>query len=170
MSDGRSDERRLATVLFTDIVGSTELAVHLGDRAWREMLQSFLLLARRQLALHRGQEVDNAGDGVFATFDAPARAVNCGLAMAREAKALGIAIRAGVHTGEIDIGGAKVAGIAVHLGARVMAQAGAGEVWVSGTVRDLTSGAGLHFEPRGEHVLKGVPGSWLLFRALDPAA
>ena len=166
----RSDERRLATVLFTDIVSSTELAVRLGDRAWRETLQGFLLVTRRQLALHRGQEVDNAGDGVFATFDAPARAVACGLAMAREARALGVAIRCGVHTGEIDTGGAKVAGIAVHLGARVMAQAGAGEVWVSATVRDLTSGAGLQFEPRGEHVLKGMPGSWPLFLALDAAA
>ena len=166
---GRSDERRLATVLFTDIVGSTDLASRLGDRAWREMLQRFLLLARQQLALHRGQEVDNAGDGVFATFDAPARAVSCALAMAREAHALGIEIRAGVHTGEIDAGGVKVAGIAVHIGARVMAQAGAGEVFVSNTVRDLTSGSGLSFEPRGEHVLKGVPGQWLLFRALDIA-
>ncbi len=167
MPGGCSDDRRLATVLFTDIVGSTDLASRLGDRAWREMLQRFLLLARQQLALHRGQEVDNAGDGVFATFDAPARAVSCALAMAREARALGIEIRAGVHTGEIDAGGAKVAGIAVHIGARVMAQAGACEVLVSNTVRDLTSGAGLSFEPCGEHVLKGVPGQWLLFRALD---
>ena len=167
MPGRRSDDRRLATVLFTDIVGSTDLASRLGDRAWREMLQRFLLLARQQLALHRGQEVDNAGDGVFATFDAPARAVSCALAMAREARALGIEIRAGVHTGEIDAGGAKVAGIAVHIGARVMAQAGACEVLVSNTVRDLTSGAGLSFEPCGEHVLKGVPGQWLLFRALD---
>lgn len=166
----RSDERRLATVLFTDIVSSTEMAVRLGDRAWRELLQRFLLIARQQLALHRGQEVDNAGDGVFAIFDAPARAVSCALAMAREAQALGISIRGGVHTGEIDAGGAKVAGIAVHTGARVMSQAAAGEVWVSSTVRDLTSGAGLRFEPRGEHVLKGLPGQSLLFRALDGEA
>lgn len=164
-----ADARRLATVLFTDIVGSTELASRIGDRAWREMLQQFLLLARKQLAAHRGQEVDNAGDGVFATFDAPARAVACGLAMAREAKALGIAIRAGVHTGEIDAGGAKVVGIAVHIGARVMSQAAAGEVMVSGTVRDLTSGARLSFVPRGVHVLKGVPGEWPLFAAVDDA-
>ena len=160
------DERRLATVLFTDIVGSTELALRLGDRAWRELLQRFLLLARQQLAAHRGFEVDNAGDGVFATFDAPARAVVCASAMVREAQSLGVEIRAGVHTGEIDTGGAKIAGIAVHIGARVMAQAGAGEVLVSGTVRDLTSGAGLRFEPHGVHVLKGVPGEWPLFRAL----
>jgi class 3 adenylate cyclase len=166
----RSDDRRLATVLFTDIVGSTELAVRLGDRAWRELLQRFLLLARQQLALHRGHEVDNAGDGLFATFDAPARAVACALAMAREAQAAGIAIRGGVHTGEIDTGGAKVAGIAVHIGARVMAQAAAGEVWVSSTVRDLTSGAGLSFEPRGDHALKGVPERWPLYRALDTGA
>jgi class 3 adenylate cyclase len=163
----QGSERRLATVLFTDIVSSTELALRLGDRAWREMLQRFLVIARQQLALHRGQEVDNAGDGIFALFDAPARAVACALAMAREAQALGILIRGGVHTGEIDTGGAKVAGIAVHTGARVMSQAAAGEVWVSSTVRDLTSGAGLRFEPRGEHVLKGLPGEWMLFRALD---
>lgn len=166
----QGSERRLATVLFTDIVSSTELALRLGDRAWREMLQRFLVIARQQLALHRGQEVDNAGDGIFALFDAPARAVTCALAMAREAQALGILIRGGVHTGEIDTGGAKVAGIAVHTGARVMSQAAAGEVWVSSTVRDLTSGAGLRFEPRGEHVLKGLPGEWLLFKALDGQA
>jgi class 3 adenylate cyclase len=141
----------------------------LGDRAWRELLQRFLLLARQQLAAHRGLEVDNAGDGVFATFDAPARAVVCALAMTRQARALDIEIRAGLHTGEIDAGGAKVAGIAVHIGARVMAHAGAGEVLVSNTVRDLTSGAGLNFEPRGAHALKGVPGEWPLFLAVDPA-
>lgn len=167
-ASARDDGRRLATVLFTDIVGSTEMALRLGDRAWRELLQRFLQLARQQLAAHRGHEVDNAGDGVFATFDAPARAVACGLSMAREARALGLEIRVGAHTGEIDTGGDKVAGIAVHIGARVMAQAGAGEVLVSGTVRDLTSGAGLAYEPRGVHALKGVPGDWPLFRALDP--
>ena len=165
---GQADTRQLATVLFADIVGSTEIALRLGDRAWRELLQRFLGVARQQLAVHRGHEVDNAGDGLFATFDAPARAVACGLALAREAQALGLEVRAGAHTGEIEAGGAdKVAGIAVHIGARVMAQAGAGEVLVSGTVRDLTVGAGLGFEPRGVHVLKGVPGEWSLFRALD---
>ncbi|MFN0186388.1 MAG: SIR2 family protein [Aquabacterium sp.] len=163
---GRHD-RQLATVLFTDIVGSTELAVNLGDRAWRELLQRVLAKARQQLAIHRGNEVDNAGDGLFATFDAPARAVTCGMAMARAARTLGVEIRCGVHTGEVDTGGAKAAGIAVHIGARVMSLAGAGEVLVSGTVRDLTAGAGFDFEARGTHALKGVPGEWTVFRVAE---
>jgi class 3 adenylate cyclase len=161
-----ADERRLATVLFADIAGSTELAARLGDHAWRELLARFFGLVRTQLAAHKGHEVDTAGDGIFATFDGPARAVACALALAREARSLDLQIRAGVHTGEIDAGGDKVAGIAVHIGARVMAQAGAGEVLVSGTVKDLTAGAGLGFEPRGTHVLKGVPGEWVLYRAI----
>ena len=152
--------------MFSDIVGSTELAARLGDRAWRELLQCFVGLARAQLAAHRGHEVDTAGDGIFATFDSPARAVSCALALAREARPMGFEIRAGLHTGEIDASGDKAAGIAVHIGARVMSQAGAGEVLVSATVKDLTAGAGLTFEPRGAHVLKGVPGEWLLYRAL----
>jgi len=159
-------ERRLATVLFADIVGSTELAARLGDQAWRELLARFFGLVRTQLAAYRGQEVDTAGDGIFATFDGPARAVSCALALAREASTLNLQIRAGLHTGEIEASGAKVAGIAVHIGARVMAQAGAGEVLVSATVKDLTAGAGLSFEPRGVHLLKGVPGEWVLHRAL----
>jgi class 3 adenylate cyclase len=159
-------ERRLATVLFCDIVGSTDLIARLGDRAWRELQQRFFTMARAQLAAHRGHEVDTAGDGLFATFDGPARAVSCALALAREAQTLGIEIRAGLHTGEIETSGDKAAGIAVHIGARVMSNAGAGEVLVSGTVRDLTAGAGLAFEPRGVHALKGVPGEWLLYRAL----
>ena len=122
---------------------------------------------RAQLAVHRGREVDTAGDGLFATFDGPARAVACALAMSREARTLGFEIRAGLHTGEIEASGDKVAGIAVHIGARVMSQAGAGEVLVSGTVKDLTAGAGLGFEPRGVHVLKGVPGEWVLHRAMS---
>jgi class 3 adenylate cyclase len=164
--DAASGERRLATVLFADIVGSTELAAHLGDRAWRELLARFFALVRVQLGAHRGHEVDTAGDGIFATFDGPARAVSCALALAREARSLDLEIRAGLHTGEIEASGDKVAGIAVHIGARVMAQAGAGEVVVSGTVKDLTAGAGLSFEPRGVHVLTGVPGEWTLYRAL----
>jgi class 3 adenylate cyclase len=159
-------ERRLATVLFADIVGSTELAARVGDQAWRELLARFFGVVRRQLAAHRGHEVDTAGDGIFATFDGPARAVACALAMAREARSLDIEIRAGLHTGEIEASGDKVAGIAVHTGARVMAQAGAGEVLVSATVKDLTAGAGLAFESRGVHVLKGVPGEWALYRAV----
>jgi class 3 adenylate cyclase len=159
-------ERRLATVLFCDIVGSTDLIARLGDRAWHELQQRFFTMARAQLAAHRGREVDTAGDGLFATFDGPGRAVSCALALAREAQTLGIEIRAGLHTGEIEASGDKVAGIGVHIGARVMSHAGAGEVLVSGTVRDLTAGAGLTFEPRGVHALKGVPGEWLLYRAV----
>jgi class 3 adenylate cyclase len=166
-ADADSGERRLATVLFADIVGSTELAARLGDHAWRELLVRFFGLVRLQLAAHRGHEVDTAGDGIFATFDGPARAVSCALALAREARTLGFDIRAGLHTGEIEAGGDKVAGIAVHIGARVMAQAEAGEVLVSGTVKDLTAGAGLNFEPHGVHVLKGVPGEWALHRAIS---
>jgi len=162
-----ASERQLATVLFSDIVGSTELAAGLGDRAWRELLQRFFALARTQLAAHRGREVDTAGDGLFATFDSPARAVTCALDMSSAASELGFEIRAGLHTGEIEAGGDKVAGIAVHIGARVMGLAGAGEVLVSGTVKDLTAGAGLGFEPRGVHTLKGVPGEWVLYRAMS---
>jgi class 3 adenylate cyclase len=165
---GQADgERRLATVLFCDIVGSTDLIASLGDRAWRELQQRFFSLARAQLAAHRGREVDTAGDGLFATFDGPARAVSCALALSREARDIGIEIRAGLHTGEIEASGDKVAGIAVHIGARVMSKADPGEVLVSGTVHDLTAGAGLTFEPRGVHALKGVPGEWLLYRAAD---
>jgi class 3 adenylate cyclase len=160
-------ERRLATVLFADIVGSTERAARLGDRAWQELLQRFVAMARTTIGAHQGRLVDTAGDGVFATFDGPARAVRCGLALAREARTLDFQIRAGLHTGEIESSGDKVAGIAVHIGARVMGLAGAGEVLVSGTVKDLTAGAGLAFEPWGSHVLKGVPGEWLLYRVLD---
>jgi class 3 adenylate cyclase len=159
-------ERNLSTVLFADIVGSTEMAARLGDRAWRELLTRFFALVRTQLAAHRGHEVDTAGDGIFATFDVPAHAVNCALALARDARSLDLEIRAGVHTGEIETDGAKAAGIAVHIGARVMAQAQGSEVLVSGTVKDLTTGAGLHYEPIGTHVLKGVPGEWALHRAI----
>jgi len=158
--------RHLATVLFADIVGSTERAARMGDRAWQDLLQRFLAMARTTIGAHRGRLVDTAGDGVFATFDGPARAVECALALAREAGALGFDIRAGLHTGEIEASGDKVAGIAVHIGARVMGLAGAGEVLVSGTVKDLTAGAALDFEPRGAHVLKGVPGEWVLHRVL----
>ncbi|HEV7578308.1 MAG TPA: adenylate/guanylate cyclase domain-containing protein [Caldimonas sp.] len=160
------DERNLATVLFADIVGSTELAARLGDRAWREILQRFIGLASAQIAAHRGRLVDTAGDGIFATFDAPARAVSCALALTRDAHSLDLQIRAGLHTGEIEASGDKVAGIAVHIGARVMSLAAAGEVLVSSTVKDLTAGAGLGFEPRGAHALKGVPGEWALHRVL----
>jgi class 3 adenylate cyclase len=123
-------------------------------------------MAQATIAAHRGRLVDTAGDGVFVTFDGPARAVQCALALVREAAAFGVEIRAGLHTGEIEPSGDKVAGIAVHIGARVMGLAGAGEVLASGTVKDLTAGAGLGFEPRGAHVLKGVPGEWVLHRVV----
>jgi len=159
-------ERWLATVLFTDIVDSTKLAAKIGDHAWRDVLQKFHAMCRRQLAAQRGREIDTAGDGLFATFDGPARAIRCAAAIANEAKAIGVDVRAGLHTGEVETAGAKVSGLAVHIGARVMSLAGAGEVLVSGTVKDLVAGSGITFEERGVHTLKGVPGEWRLFAAV----
>jgi pimeloyl-ACP methyl ester carboxylesterase len=159
-------ERFLATVLFTDIVGSTELAAALGDRAWRDLLQRFHATGRGQLDAHRGQEVDTAGDGFFAIFDGPARAIRCAAATVRALGPIGLRIRAGLHTGEVEATGDKVSGMAVHIGARVMTHAGAGEAWVSGTVKDLVAGSGIRFEARGAHTLKGVPGEWPLWLAL----
>jgi pimeloyl-ACP methyl ester carboxylesterase len=149
-------DRVLATVLFTDIVGSTERAVKLGDRRWSELLEGHDAIVRRQLERYRGREVDTTGDGFFATFDGPARAVWCATSIRDSVGALGLEIRAGVHTGECELDGDKVRGVAVHTGARVSALAQPGEVLVSGTVRDLVSGSGLAFEDRGEHALKGV--------------
>ena len=160
-----ASERFVTTVLFTDIVGSTEVASKLGDVKWRDLLREFQLIGRRQLEPHRGREIDTAGDGLFAIFDGPARAVRCAKAIAQETKALGVDLRAGLHTGEVEPAGEKVSGMAVHIGARVMALAGPGEVLVSQTVRDLVSGSGLEFEDRGRHALKGVPGDWRLFSA-----
>ena len=159
-------ERWLATVLFTDIVGSTEQAATLGDRAWRDLLQQFHAIGRAQLEALRGREIDTAGDGLFATFDGPARAVRCATAIWRAAKAIGIDVRAGLHTGEVEATGDKVSGLAVHIGARVMSHAAAGDVIVSSTVKDLVAGSGIAFEERGAHALKGVPGEWRLFRAV----
>ena len=159
-------ERWLATVLFTDIVGSTELAAQLGDRAWRERLQQFHAIGRKELDAHRGREIDTAGDGFFATFDGPARAIRCAAAIGRALESIGIEVRAGLHTGEVETIGDKVSGMAVHIGARVMSHAGTGEVWVSNTVRDLVAGSGIRFEERGTHALKGVPGEWRLSLAL----
>lgn len=161
-------QRFLSTVLFTDIVGSTELAAQLGDRAWRELLQRFHALCRAQIEAFRGREIDTAGDGYFAIFDGPARAMRCAAGMVRELQAIGVTIRAGLHTGEIETTGDKVSGMAVHIGARVMAKAGNGEVWVSGTAKDLVAGSGIGFEACGAHALKGVPGEWTLHRALVP--
>ena len=153
----------LATVLFTDIVGSTERAASLGDRRWRDVLDGYYGVARRELARFRGREIDTAGDGLFATFDGPARAIRCATAISTGVRPLGIEIRAGLHTGECEVIGQKVGGIAVHIGARVAAQAGPGEVVVSSTVKDLVAGSGLRFQDRGVHNLRGVPGEWRLF-------
>jgi pimeloyl-ACP methyl ester carboxylesterase len=155
--------RVLATVLFTDIVGSTEQVARLGDRAWRNLLERHHALVRKELTRFRGSEVDTAGDGFFATFDGPARAIRCGLSIRDGMRQLGIEIRAGLHTGEIELTGDKVGGIAVHTGARVAAAARSGEVLVSSTVKDLVAGSGIHFTDRGTHALKGVPGEWRLF-------
>ena len=158
-------DRVLATVVFTDIVGSTDRAVALGDRAWRDLLDRHHAIVRLELERYRGREVDTAGDGFLATFDGPARAVRCACAIRDAVRELGLEVRVGVHTGEVQIRDGDVAGIAVHTGARVSALAGPGEVLVSRTVTDLTAGSGLVFEPRGEHELKGVPGTWQVFAA-----
>ncbi len=155
--------RVLATVLFTDIVESTELATRLGDRGWHELLEQHHALVREELARFRGREVDTAGDGFFATFDGPARGVRCALAIRDRVRTLGIEIRAGLHTGECELMDEKVGGIAVHIGARVAARAQPGQVLVSRTVTDLVAGSGLAFEELGEVELKGVPGRWALY-------
>ncbi len=162
-------DRVLATVMFTDIVGSTKLAADLGDRRWAELLEDHHHLVRRELARFRGREVDTAGDGFLATFDGPARAIWCASAIREVVKGLGIEIRAGLHTGECEVVGEKMRGVAVHIGARVAALAGPGEILVSRTVTDLVAGSGLTFEDRGSHALKGVPGEWQLFRVLHGA-
>ena len=164
---GADPDRVLATVLFTDIVGSTERAVELGDRRWRELLEAYYVLARRELDRFRGKEVDTAGDGFLATFDGPARGIRCASAISGGAERLGLQIRAGLHTGECELVGDKVRGIAVHIGARVAAEAGPGEILVSSTVKDLVAGSGIQFADRGASALKGVPGEWHLF-AVNP--
>jgi class 3 adenylate cyclase len=155
--------RVLATVLLTDIVGSTDHAARLGDRRWRELLDNHDRAVRRQLERFRGHEVNTAGDGFLASFDGPGRAIHCAAAIRDTVRALGIDVRVGVHAGELEIRGDDVAGLAVHIGARVAHLAGAGEVLVSSTVKDLVAGSGIEFEDRGEHELKGVPGTWRLF-------
>jgi class 3 adenylate cyclase len=159
----------LATLLFTDVVGSTQLAARLGDAAWRELLGRHHAIIRRELIRFRGEEKDTAGDGFFATFDGPARAIRCAQAVVEGVRELGLEIRAGVHTGECELHDGKVAGIAVAIGARVASAAGGSEVLVSQTVKDLVAGSGLSFEPRGEHELKGVPGSWRLYAVAEAA-
>ncbi len=160
---GAEPDRVLATLLFTDIVGSTERAADLGDRQWRDLLAHHHSLVRRELTLFRGREVDTAGDAFFATFDGPARAIHCACAIRDALASLEITIRAGLHTGECEMMDDKVSGIAVHIGARVMGKAGPGEMLVSSTVKDLVAGSGLLFKDRGVHELKGVPGEWHLF-------
>jgi len=159
------EDRVLATVLFTDISGATEHADRLGDRVWGDLLERHHATVRQQLERYRGREIDTAGDGFFATFDGPARGVRCGLAIRDAVKLLGIEIRAGLHTGECELIGDKVGGIAVHIGARVMSTANEGDVLVSRTVKDLVAGSGLVFTGRGTHALKGVSGEWELFSA-----
>jgi len=159
-------DRVLATVLFTDIVASTERATSLGDDRWRQLLESHNAMVRRELDRHRGTEVSTAGDGFFATFDGPARAIRCGLAIAGGARRMGLEVRTGVHTGEVERIGDDIAGINVHIGARIGALAAPGEVLVSRTVHDLVAGSGLEFTDRGAQQLRGVPGDWQVFSAV----
>jgi pimeloyl-ACP methyl ester carboxylesterase len=156
-------DRVLATVLFTDIVGSTEVAARMGDRKWRDLLQQHNATVRRELERFRGREIDTAGDGFMASFDGPARAIRCAEAIVGGVRELGVDVRAGVHTGECELIGEKLGGIAVHIAARVASTASAGEVLVSQTVKDLVAGSGAEFEDRGMHELRGVPDHWRLF-------
>jgi class 3 adenylate cyclase len=154
-------------VLFTDIVASAQRAAELGDRKWRELLDAHHTRTRAELSRFRGREIDTAGDGFVATFDGPARAVRCAQAIGSSVRDLGLEVRAGVHTGEIELANGDIRGIAVHIGARVAAIAGPNEVFVSSTVKDLVAGSGLAFEDVGEHELKGVPDRWHLYRVVD---
>jgi pimeloyl-ACP methyl ester carboxylesterase len=166
---GPEPDRVLVTLLLTDIVGATTKAAELGDRRWRDLLADHHALIRRELARFRGREVDTAGDGFLATFDGPARAIGCAASIVSAVKPLDLAVRTGVHTGECEILGGKLSGIAVHIAARVASLATADEVLVSSTVKDLVAGSGLRFRERGRHVLRGVPGDWHLF-ALERVA
>lgn len=156
-------DRVLATVLFTDVVGSTQRAAIMGDKDWGELLERHNRLLRLSLERFGGREVSTAGDGFLATFDSPRLAIECALHSGESVRAIGLEIRAGVHTGEIELAGDDIKGIAVHIGARITSLAGAGEVFVSSTVKDLVTGSGMGFEDRGAHILKGVPGEWRIF-------
>jgi class 3 adenylate cyclase len=159
--------RVLATVMFTDIVDSSAMAAQMGDRMWRNVVERHHSIVRSLLARYRGDEVDTAGDGFFASFDGPARAVRCAEAIVEAVRELGLEIRAGIHTGEAETIDGKVGGIAVNIGARVAAEAGPSQVLVSQTVKDLVAGSGLRFEDAGEHDLKGIPGNWRVFRVVN---
>lgn len=159
-------DRMLATVLFSDIVGSTERAAALGDRLWADLLSRHHAAVRRELARHRAVEVDTAGDGFLASFDGPGRAIHCAKAIHAAVLPLDLRVRVGLHAGEVERIGSTIGGIAVHIGARVAALAGPGEVLVSSVVKDLVAGSGIAFEDRGEHSLKGVPGEWRLYAVL----
>ena len=159
-------DRILATVLFTDIVASTERQAALGDRGWKELVERHHALVREQLVRFRGLEQDTAGDGFYARFDGPARAIRCAQEIVEAVRPLGIEVRAGLHAGECELVDGKCGGLSVSIGARVMALAGPSEVLVSQTVKDLTAGSGLTFEEAGEHELKGVPERWRVYRAV----
>jgi class 3 adenylate cyclase len=170
LRSGSEGERVLATVLFTDMVGATERVVALGDRHWREVLVQHRVLVRRELTHYGGHEVDTVGDSFFATFDSPASAVRCACAICAAVKELGIEVRIGVHTGEVEHEGEDLFGITIHIGSRVTNLAGPGEVLVSSTVRDLVAGSGITFTDRGTHILRGIPGEWRLFTPDVPEA
>lgn len=161
--DTVESERVLATTLFTDIAGSTAKLAELGDRLWRELLEQHHAIVRRQLVRFSGREIDTAGDGFFAAFDGPARAIRCASAISERVRELGLQVRAGLHTGECEVIAGKIGGLAVHIGARVAAEAGPGEVLVSSTVKDLVAGSGIGFRDRGVFELKGIPGEWRLY-------
>ena len=160
----REPDRMLATVMFTDIVDSTQRAADMGDRHWRDLLERHDQLFRRSLERHRGREIKRTGDGFLATFDGPARAIRCAASITEAVEELGLELRAGLHTGECEVMSDDLGGLAVHIAARVMSHADAGEVLVSSTVKDLVVGSGIDFEDRGTHDLRGVPGDWRLFR------
>ena len=157
------EDRILTTVLFTDIVGSTGLAATLGDQRWRSLLDAHDQAVREQFRRYRGTEINTTGDGFMASFNGPARAIACAKAIAEATEELGVQLRLGMHTGECEVRGDDLGGLAVHIAARVRTLAVAGEILVSGMVRDLVAGSGIEFEDRGEHELNGVPGSWKLF-------
>ena len=163
MRDGGEVDRVLATVMFVDVVGSTERAAELGDRRWTDLLASFYAVVRRELERFRGREIDTAGDGFFVTFDGPARAIRCAASIVDAVEAIGLDIRIGIHTGEVERVGDSLGGLAVVIGARIGALAGPGEILVSRTVKDLVVGSEVAFDARGEHHLKGVPGDWELY-------